>query len=287
MAVVFADLERAIAARDPALGELFVRYLAQDDPEPGRDEAQPQDDGDESTPSIDVPAGAMTIAKLTQAVSERGMSNKNPTERKLTRREAFAAAEASPFAPPRLRVGALLLDLYARGDAEGHAALLEVFRAGRMQWGVWKAAKAIYKQAEETKDVTMFGVLAYRFDSLQPARVEIGPGTVKYLRRRAWRFLRQLGTAAAEAYVAFAVEVLRHYGPADNFGGSWVANHIWAHGTKRYDGRSFTMSMPPSDMVKHRAFEVTVNLNLGDGEDTIYTCDFSYDYVKINAEYTT
>ena len=36
-----------------------------------------------------------------------------------------------------------------------------------------------------------------------------------------------------------------------------------------------------------RAFDVTVNLNLGVGEDTVYTCDFSYDYVKINAEYTT
>jgi glutamate N-acetyltransferase/amino-acid N-acetyltransferase len=30
-----------------------------------------------------------------------------------------------------------------------------------------------------------------------------------------------------------------------------------------------------------------VNLNLGTGADTIYTCDFSYDYVKINADYTT
>lgn len=40
-------------------------------------------------------------------------------------------------------------------------------------------------------------------------------------------------------------------------------------------------------VMKHRAFDVTVNLNLGDGEDTVYTCDFSYDYVKINAEYTT
>ncbi len=41
------------------------------------------------------------------------------------------------------------------------------------------------------------------------------------------------------------------------------------------------------DVMRKRAFDVTVNLNLGDGEDTIYTCDFSYDYVKINAEYTT
>jgi glutamate N-acetyltransferase/amino-acid N-acetyltransferase len=35
------------------------------------------------------------------------------------------------------------------------------------------------------------------------------------------------------------------------------------------------------------SFDVTVNLNLGNGADVVYTCDFSYDYVKINAEYTT
>ena len=36
-----------------------------------------------------------------------------------------------------------------------------------------------------------------------------------------------------------------------------------------------------------RAFDVLVDLGLGDGEDTVLTCDFSYDYVKINADYTT
>ncbi len=32
---------------------------------------------------------------------------------------------------------------------------------------------------------------------------------------------------------------------------------------------------------------ITIDLGLGNGEATIFTCDFSYDYVKINAEYTT
>ncbi|MEI7901691.1 MAG: bifunctional glutamate N-acetyltransferase/amino-acid acetyltransferase ArgJ [bacterium] len=41
------------------------------------------------------------------------------------------------------------------------------------------------------------------------------------------------------------------------------------------------------EVMRHRAFDVTVELGLGDSEDTVYTCDFSYDYVKINAEYTT
>jgi len=40
-------------------------------------------------------------------------------------------------------------------------------------------------------------------------------------------------------------------------------------------------------VMRKRAFDVTVDLNLGDGEEVVYTCDFSYDYVKINAEYTT
>lgn len=41
------------------------------------------------------------------------------------------------------------------------------------------------------------------------------------------------------------------------------------------------------DVMRKRAFDVTVDLHLGNGADTVYTCDFSYDYVKINAEYTT
>jgi glutamate N-acetyltransferase/amino-acid N-acetyltransferase len=36
-----------------------------------------------------------------------------------------------------------------------------------------------------------------------------------------------------------------------------------------------------------KAFEICVDLNLGKAMDTVYTCDCSYDYVKINAEYMT
>ena len=40
-------------------------------------------------------------------------------------------------------------------------------------------------------------------------------------------------------------------------------------------------------VLKKDAFEVTVDLHLGKFESTIYTCDFSLDYVHINADYTT
>src|SRR4051812_6427278 len=119
--LTLGDVERAIAIRDPELGALVVRYLAQDDPEPGRSELAPSDDGEvegsgEDAAVVDVPAGAVTLDRLHAAVSIRGLANRTATERKLARRDAFAAAEASPFAPPRLRLGKLLIDLYERGD---------------------------------------------------------------------------------------------------------------------------------------------------------------------------
>ena len=40
-------------------------------------------------------------------------------------------------------------------------------------------------------------------------------------------------------------------------------------------------------VMKKPAFEVIVDLHLGKFESTIYTCDFSLDYVHINADYTT
>ncbi len=41
------------------------------------------------------------------------------------------------------------------------------------------------------------------------------------------------------------------------------------------------------ELMGEREFEVAVELGLGEGTDTIYTCDLTFEYVKINAEYTT
>jgi glutamate N-acetyltransferase/amino-acid N-acetyltransferase len=41
------------------------------------------------------------------------------------------------------------------------------------------------------------------------------------------------------------------------------------------------------EVLRRPAFEIVANLRLGRGEATVYTCDCSYDYVKINASYLT
>ena len=42
-----------------------------------------------------------------------------------------------------------------------------------------------------------------------------------------------------------------------------------------------------AEVLKRDEFTITVDLKLGEAEDTVYTCDFSLDYVHINADYTT
>jgi glutamate N-acetyltransferase/amino-acid N-acetyltransferase len=39
--------------------------------------------------------------------------------------------------------------------------------------------------------------------------------------------------------------------------------------------------------MKKKSIVITLDLKAGDQSTEMYTCDLSYDYVKINAEYTT
>jgi hypothetical protein len=268
--VSFSDLQRAIASNDSQLPNLLLRYLEQDDPEAGapevmtpeqldarlaaqsaRGEAGDDDDDDEDEDSLfndwpSPPGDAFTFYSLRQAVATYTLRRKTATERKLARREAFAKAEASPYAPPRLKLGELLLSLYERGDELGRATLLRAFTEGELGWGSWKAAKAIYKRAEATHDFEMFGALAFRFDamsSLPRKHGEMDQGTFVYLRRRAWRYLRLLGRALPEAFAVAAVEVLRHY-PSGHRAATWVAGHIFAHKNLRRETSPVSFSAP-------------------------------------------
>jgi glutamate N-acetyltransferase/amino-acid N-acetyltransferase len=38
-------------------------------------------------------------------------------------------------------------------------------------------------------------------------------------------------------------------------------------------------------ILKQPQFDITIHLNMGNSQTSVYTCDFSIDYVKINADY--
>lgn len=169
-------------------------------------------------------------------------------------------AQRNPPAPERFGLASLITTLYDRGTDASRASLVQIALRAPLRYGLWGGLKAVYKRAEAALDAQVWAALAWRFDVSLGASpraqhgCDVGVGTLRYLKRRAWRFLRELGRAVPALYPQFAAEVLRHYGPDTRWRMVWVAHHIWAHQTGKYTARAFTFSSPPSDLVKHRAF---------------------------------
>ncbi|WP_437736102.1 hypothetical protein [Sorangium sp. So ce1335] len=236
-----ANVKQLAASGSPSLAETIEAYLEQPEPTP---EAPPRE-------------GALTFpAFLGLLSSAQGM--RTPEQRRERATDAWERflAQVDPAPPARLELADLLVRVYEEGTDAGRSALCDVARSAPLVFGAWGGLKRIYKLAEARLDAELFGALAFRFDAelTRGGRREVSRGTLIYMRRRAWRFLRELGRSVPELYPQFAVEVLRHYTPDTRFGDLWVANHVWAHRAGKYDGRSFHGGVPPSDMVKHRAF---------------------------------
>jgi len=54
------------------------------------------------------------------------------------------------------------------------------------------------------------------------------------------------------------------------------------------DGRPYDEAAPEAaEYLKQRDIELTVDLGAGASESTVWTCDLSAEYVRINAEYRT
>jgi hypothetical protein len=226
--ILFADLEHAAAGRDPQFVPWVLEFLAQPDPPAGQPEDPPDD---YQAPPL--PPDAWSLERLRQALNPQALAGKTTDERQAARASAWAALLAAPNPPPRLKLGQLLLELYAADDEPARSLLLELIPQLSPQaigWGVWQGIKGIYKQAEQRHDLAMLGVLCYRLDD-QPALGggEISRGTWLYMRRRAWRYLRQLGQSLPELFPVYAGQVLRHYPSDCSFRHCWIANQIWRH----------------------------------------------------------
>ena len=236
--LTYADIVRALEGRAPDFSELVCRYVEQSDPA----ENKPEE------PSLRDPAplaeDAWTMQKLRIAIAPASMWGKTPDEEWAHRRASWQSLMAAPFAPPRLKLGEMMVGLYEADDAWSRSALVHIFTRAKIGWGLWKGLKDIFKLVEENHDAEMFGVIACRLDIFRdsPNTREIGGATTSYMRRRAWRFLRQLGRAMPEQFPVFACQVLRHYPRDSYFWGSWVASHIWNQ-KNPYGG-------PPDDVSK-------------------------------------
>jgi hypothetical protein len=238
----FSDLQLLARSDSPDLADAVIAFLEQGDP----------------APKGDPPPNTLTVDGLKAALRDPGLRWKAPAERRKHAQDTWARFLQQPdlTPPPRFRLPELLLSIYQRGSAQGRAALIDIIRRAPLRFGLWAGLKRIYKLAEVRLDAEVFGALAYRFDTERASyRTDVSGGTLVYLRRRAWRFLRQLGGSTPELYPQFVVQVLRHYDDERKFRGSWVANHVFVHHVKRgWTPKGFSPSLP-QDLCKHRAFD--------------------------------
>lgn len=218
------------------------------------------DDDDAEHASSTLPDGAWSLQDLKDALHPNKLKNLSVDERRALRLESWKQLFASPFPPPRLKLGELLVSLYESGSNGtgtewARSALLAIFRKAPLKLGLWQGFKTIFKRAEARYDAEMYGLLTWRIDTTAPTGrgLEVSGATLLYLRRRAWRFLRQLGGALPELYIDFATQVLSAFGPDDRLRHAWSFHQILGHKTLIGKGGQQVRTSPPYPLDR-RAF---------------------------------
>ena len=258
--------------RDPRLAEYIVK-LIQLDPALPEDEAKRYQDAFGYQGLMQ----ALRPWTLWQSVSQRcddlGVSLEFGEMRRGELRRVIAEVHRGLWAqveenrdalPDRLKLDALLLEMWNSDDAFTRSALLTVMAEMPLKYGPWRAMKRIFKESAAQQDWEMFGVIAARLDregdqlprylnrSVPQSRTfkvpysydnrDVSKGTVAYLVRRAWRVLRQVAQDQPGLYPEVAAEVLKHYQSSDrdwHLSGAWLRNHILYHESKRYHAETF------------------------------------------------
>lgn len=239
MHLSLADLQVLANGGATDLADAVLQLAAQEDPKPDA-----------------LPGGALGPDELRARLRE---ARRDPEAEQRRVRIALLwrqyLGQAAPPPAPRFLLADFLTALYQRDDEPARAAILELAARAPLRLGLWGGLKRIYKLAEQRQDAPVLGALAARFDrTLAPGPGDdVSLGTLVYLRRRAWRWLRHLGQAVPELYPQFAAAMLVQIPAGANVAAGWVANHILRHGAPR-DGYQFYGKLP-ADLLEHRAFD--------------------------------
>lgn len=243
-AIQLSEIERLAAAEAPDLADAIISLLEEGDPYEDR------------------PEGSISFDEVLRVNRGARRQIRDEHERQTKVHEVWTRflAQTNPPLPPRFGLADLVVRLYESGAGTGRAAAIELAKRAPLKFGLWAGLKRVYKLTEKNLDAEMWGVLAWRFDTSFAQTsygTEVGKGTLLYLRRRAWRFLRGLGAQQPALYPQFAVQALRHYQdqfPALNQ--TWIPNHVIFHGSGNYDANRFSLyGIDQKEVLKHRAFD--------------------------------
>src|SRR5262249_4437384 len=163
--------------------------------------------------------------------------------------------DAGPRLPERLKLHQIIYRVWQGNGPFVRACRLQVIARVKLTYGPWRALKRIFKEAEGRGDTEVYGALAARFDAAYagaPHSMRIG--TLAYLVRRAWRYLRRIGVSLPACYADTAADFLASYTDQTTWQRTWIANHVFFHQTKQYNRGRFTYRGRQTNLLQHRAF---------------------------------
>lgn len=241
------DLERLLATEAPTFVDALIAFANGED-----------DDDDQRGHRAPLPSDAIPLDALKRSIAA-ARSARSRDARRTRAKEAWERYLAQPeeHVAPQLALAGLIERLHALGETSPFArvSLLAIVARAPLELGVFGGLKRVFKKAEASLDVQLYGALAARFDEATNDG-SASRATLIYLRRRAWRLLRELGRSAPELYPPLAVEILRSYAEDTNFRSLWIANHVFAHGSKQYSSTVFSLH-DGATQLKNRAFPDT------------------------------
>jgi hypothetical protein len=189
--ITLEDLKSLAKGQAPDLAQAIIAFAAQAQPEP------------ES-----VPEGALTADTFEQMLRD-AQREYQESKRRMRVALLWRRYLTQPEPPPggRYLLADFLLELYLAGGEPTRAALLQVVRDAPLNRGLWGGIKRIYKLAEEKQDALFFGAILGRLEASSGTQA-VTRGTIVYLQRRGWRYLRNLVRAVPELYPVFASATL-------------------------------------------------------------------------------
>ncbi|WP_394822785.1 hypothetical protein [Pendulispora albinea] len=234
------DLRRLAEAEAPDLVQAILALLEREEEQ---SERANEDEHSADRMTVDTLRAALDQAARLQDKGRRQADAHEAWKRYLGQPESGIAQQ--------IQLADLIVALYERGSGPARAAIVELAREAPLVYGIWGGLKRVYKLAEKNLDAEIFGALAVRFDceahDMGAGARDVKRGTLVYLQRRAWRFLRQLGKAVPELYPQFCVEVLRAY-PLDTDSDVRIADAIEHHPAKKWGA--------PKNLPKTKKFRV-------------------------------
>ncbi len=197
--ITLDDLKTLALGQAPDLAQAIIQFAAQ--PQPAAE---------------NVPEGAITPEQF-EAMLREAQREPRDAQRRMKVALLWRRYLTQPEPPPsgKYLLADFLTDLFDTGGEPTRAALLELIRTAPLDRGLWGGFKRIYKRAETRQDAVFFGATVGRLEAAS-ATSAVSRGTIVYLQRRAWRYLRSLARAIPELYPIFAGAVLAEFPPEAN-----------------------------------------------------------------------